>query len=159
MSEVPFIDPRPESADQRADRNWIDILQELRVTQTGTQVLTGFLLAVAFQPAFSTLGVYEKSLYLVLVALAAFATILGIAPVVLHRRLFATGQKQHVVTMGNRVMLVLLVVVPVLASGVTSLIFDITVNRTAGLVALAICLAATAVIWLVVPRMSRRLRS
>ncbi|MFZ8499112.1 DUF6328 family protein, partial [Staphylococcus aureus] len=33
----------PESAAQRADRNWADVLQELRVLQTGTQILTGFL--------------------------------------------------------------------------------------------------------------------
>ena len=45
-------DGRDETLNQRLDRNWIEILQELRVTQTGTQILTGFLLTIAFQPTF-----------------------------------------------------------------------------------------------------------
>ena len=45
-------DGRDESLNEKMDRNWNDILQELRVTQTGTQILTGFLLAIAFQPRF-----------------------------------------------------------------------------------------------------------
>nr|WP_242864674.1 DUF6328 family protein [Microbacterium testaceum] len=49
-------DGRPETPAQRADRNGTDVLQELRVLQTGTQTLTGFLLALAFQPAFADLG-------------------------------------------------------------------------------------------------------
>ncbi|GAA1828005.1 hypothetical protein JOF54_001982 [Microlunatus capsulatus] len=57
-------DGREESPNQRLDRNWIEILQELRVTQTGTQVLTGFLLAVAFQPRFDDLETYQQRIYL-----------------------------------------------------------------------------------------------
>ena len=34
---------------QRLDRNWADLLQELRVVQTGVQLLTGFLLTLPFQ--------------------------------------------------------------------------------------------------------------
>ena len=48
-------DGRDESVNERMDRNWNEILQELRVTQTGTQILTGFLLAIAFQPKFADL--------------------------------------------------------------------------------------------------------
>lgn len=48
-------DGRDESPSERADRNWYEVLQELRVMQTGTQILTGFLLALAFQPAFADL--------------------------------------------------------------------------------------------------------
>ena len=46
-------DGRDETPNERADRNWNELLQELRVMQTGTQILTGFLLAVAFQPRFT----------------------------------------------------------------------------------------------------------
>ena len=48
-------DGRDETLDERMDRNWNEMLQELRVTQTGTQILTGFLLAIAFQNRFTEL--------------------------------------------------------------------------------------------------------
>ena len=38
---------RDETPMQRLDRNWADLLQELRVVQTGVQLLTGFLLTLA----------------------------------------------------------------------------------------------------------------
>ena len=55
-------DGRPETPAQRADRNWNEILQELRVLQTGTQILTGFLLALAFQPSFADLDGGQRML-------------------------------------------------------------------------------------------------
>lgn len=54
---------RDESAEQRADRLWNDMLQEVRVSQTGAQILFGFLLGVAFTPRFAALGGFDKDLY------------------------------------------------------------------------------------------------
>ncbi len=73
-------DGRDETENERADRNWEELLQELRVMQTGTQILTGFLLAVAFQPRFTEMDEFQRDLYVVLVALAAIATILRWLP-------------------------------------------------------------------------------
>ena len=64
-------DGRDATQNERMDRNWIEVLQELRVLQTGTQILTGFLLALAFQPAFADLTAAQRTFYLVLVVLAA----------------------------------------------------------------------------------------
>jgi len=64
-------DGRNETQAERLDRNWNEILQELRVVQTGTQILTGFLLTVAFQQRFEDLDRFQVTVYLVLVALAA----------------------------------------------------------------------------------------
>ena len=74
-------DGRSETPSERADRNWDDVLQELRVLQTGTQILTGFLLAVAFQPAFGDLTDPQRAFYLVLLVLAALSAIIALAPV------------------------------------------------------------------------------
>ena len=59
-----LADGRDETPTERYDRNWIELLQELRVLQTGTQILTGFLLALAFQPAFADLNDGERTFYL-----------------------------------------------------------------------------------------------
>ena len=81
-------DGRSETPSERADRNWDDVLQELRVLQTGTQILTGFLLAVAFQPAFGDLTDPQRAFYLGLLVLAALSAIIALAPVAMHRSLF-----------------------------------------------------------------------
>ncbi|MFE7532616.1 DUF6328 family protein, partial [Kitasatospora sp. NPDC057542] len=65
---------RRESPDERADRRWADLLQEVRVAQTGSQVLFGFLLSVVFMPRFAGLGGFEQGLYVATVVLGALAT-------------------------------------------------------------------------------------
>ena len=86
-------DGRDETPAERADRNWNEVLQELRVMQTGTQILTGFLLALAFQPAFADLSEVSATFYLTLVVLSALSSIVALAPVALHRILFRRRAK------------------------------------------------------------------
>jgi hypothetical protein len=147
-------DGRNETPTERYDRNWIDILQELRAVQTGTQIISGFLLAAAFQPRFTDLDGYQLALYLVLVVLACTATLLGLGPVILHRRLFGRLQKGRVVRIGSGLLLADLVVVSLLAAGVASLIFDVALGRAAGFIALAVGLLAVLMLWTIVPRLS-----
>lgn len=152
-------DGRRETPNQRADRNWNELLQEVRITQTCTQILGGFLLAVAFQPRFTELDEYQRILYLALVALAGLATALALALVMLHRRYFGMLQKVGVVLTGSRLLKVNLVIVSVLTAGVTSLVFDFVLNRTAGFVALAAGLVVSFSLWAFVPLTSRRAES
>jgi hypothetical protein len=147
---------RNETPGERLDRKWNDILQELRVVMTGTQLITGFLLAVAFQPKFAELERDEVILYLVLVILATTATMLGLAPVILHRQLSGQKQKERVVRIANGLLLSLLVVVSLVSAGVAMLIFDVTVNQAAGWIAGAIALVLLLVFWIVVPRIGKR---
>jgi hypothetical protein len=146
-------DGRDETPTERSDRNWSDILQELRVALTGTQLIGGFLLAVAFQQRFEELDSYQLTLYLVLVTLAGLATIVGLAPVTLHRTLFRHQVKERVVRTGNRLLIAHLAVVALLVIGVTSLIFDFAVSRAAGLIALVVGAIVLVLLWIVLPRM------
>ncbi|MFS0852628.1 DUF6328 family protein [Microbacterium sp. 179-I 3D4 NHS] len=149
-------DGRDETANERADRNWDELLQELRVMQTGTQILTGFLLAVAFQPRFEDMDEFQRDLYVVLVALAALATILALAPVGMHRAFFGRRRKPELVRVAARIVKIDLVVIGALTAGVTTLIIDFTVDRAAGIVALISSLIAVLALWLVLPRVIRR---
>jgi hypothetical protein len=151
-------DGRDETPVEKADRNWGDILQELRAVQTGTTIISGFLLAVAFQPRFADLEAYEQGLYLVLVVFAGLATVLGLAPVIMHRQLFGLRQKELLVRSANRLLIALLGVVSILAAGVTSLIFDVVVNQTAGFIALGVAVAVLIVFWAIVPRIGHRVQ-
>ena len=87
--DVDALDGRRESADQRSDRNWNELLQETRIVQTGTQILSGFLLTIVFQPRFDTLTAFQHGLYLVLVLLSTLTTALAMSSVVLHRLLMS----------------------------------------------------------------------
>jgi hypothetical protein len=149
-------DCRDETANERADRNWDELMQELRVMQTGTQVLSGFLLAVAFQPRFTELDPLQVGLYLVLVGLAALATILALAPVGMHRSLFGRRRKPDLVRIAARLVKANLVVVGILSVGVTVLIVDFALDRTVSVVALIVGAVVVLGLWLVLPMMVSR---
>ena len=149
-------DGRPETEAQRSDRNWNEILQELRVTQTGSQILSGFLLTVAFQQRFTHLDTYQYTVYGVLVGLAAISTILGLATVRLHRAEFHHHHKPEVVERGSHLLSITVAVVGILAAGVVLLIFDVVFGRAAGLIAGVIAAAALLVLLVLVPRNVRR---
>ena len=147
---------RRETETERMDRNWNELLQELRVTQTGVQILTGFLLTLPFQQRFEDLDDYQRDLFLVLVLLAVLTTALIVAPVSLHRILFRKHLKGEVVDAGNRLARAGLVALALTITGVAMLVFDVVVGRTAGLAVGAGSLAVLAVFWLVLPMRSAR---
>jgi hypothetical protein len=144
-------DGRDESASERADRNWNEVLQELRVMQTGTQILTGFLLALAFQPAFSDLNDGQRAIYLALVVLSALSSIVALAPVALHRMLFQQRAKTEVVAYGHAALVTALVTVSVLLVGVVGFVFDVVVDRPAAIVAVVALALVILTLWVAAP--------
>ena len=76
---------RHETEEERADRKWGELIQEVRVAQTGVQILFGFLLTVVFQQKYASLESTDKTIYIVTVVLGAAATGALIGPVSLHR--------------------------------------------------------------------------
>ncbi|MGW7055433.1 DUF6328 family protein [Streptomyces sp. NPDC054887] len=99
------VDASQESARERVNRRWNEILQETRVAQTGVQILFGFLLSVAFTPLFHDLGTFDRSVYVVTVVLGASATGSLIAPVSIHRFLSGQRMKDDVVEVAGRLMM------------------------------------------------------
>jgi hypothetical protein len=154
MSEQPPPDrvpPRDETETDRLERNWSELLQELRVTQTGTQILTGFLLTLAFQPRFADLDQFQIDVYLVLVVLAALTTALALAPVSLHRYLFREGAKAQIVRITNVIVKATLAGVALVLTGTVMLIFDVVVGIAAGFIAGGATLAVILAVWIVLP--------
>lgn len=144
--------PDGETENERIARNWDEILQELRVTQTGTQVLLAFLLTIPFQQAFTDLDGLQIGTYLALVGTAAAAAILALAPVALHRQLFRKDAKPELVIAANRLMRLALIAIGLTLSGTVFLIFDVVLGHPAGIVAGLVTLAVTATTWSVLPR-------
>lgn len=159
MTSIPGDTPEIETEHDRLERNWGELLQELRVIQTGTQILTGFLLTVAFQQRFVDLDDYQLTAYLTLVIVAGVTTMFGLAPVSLHRTLFRRRAKETIVRITNRILQVTLCGVALTLSGTIMLIFDVVVSRQAGIIAGVVSLGLIATTWLLLPAAARlRLR-
>ena len=146
---------RDETPMQRLDRNWADLLQELRVVQTGVQLLTGFLLTLPFQARFEQLSAYERTVYLITVALSVAATGFLIAPVSLHRTLFRRHARELMVTVSHRLAIIGLVLLGAAIVGVVLLIFDVVAGTAAGIVAAAAALVLLVSLWAGLPWIAR----
>ncbi|MFI5933031.1 DUF6328 family protein [Actinoplanes sp. NPDC051494] len=91
-----------ETEKQRWNRNFADLLQELRVAQTGVQILFAFLLTLPFSSGFPNTTAFMKDTYVVALISAAFATAMIISPVAFHRALFRQGRKPELVRYAHR---------------------------------------------------------
>jgi hypothetical protein len=145
---------RDETPIERLDRNWQDLLQELRVAQTGVQLLTGLLLTVPFQARFLELAAHHRVVYLVTVGLSMLATGL-IGPVVLHRVLFRQHARAQLVAAAQVLALAGFGALGLAVVGVCTLIFDVVLGPTAGIVAGAVVLVLLGMLWAVGPLVMR----
>jgi Family of unknown function (DUF6328) len=91
-----------ESQAERLERNFSELLQELRVAQTGVQILFAFLLTVVFTPVFEQTGAFIHHLHLLTVLLAAGSTVMLTAPAAWHRVLFRYGRRMEILRAANR---------------------------------------------------------
>ena len=149
---------RNETRAERYDRNWRDMQQELRIVQTGTQILAGFLLTLPFQQRFSSLDDAEVAIYLVLVVLAAGVTVLALGAVSMHRLLFRQRQKHDLVKYANRILLACLAFSGLLFAGTVLFVFDVVLGHTLGVIAGAVVFFGTGVLWIGLPLAARRTR-
>jgi hypothetical protein len=151
IDEVGALDDRDETPTERLDRNWNELLQELRVTQTGVQLLTAFLLSLPLQQRFTSLATYQHGMYLVAVVLSVSATGFLVAPVALHRVLFRRHERDRLVAVADKAARVGLVLLALAMTIVVAFIFGVVVNGLAAVVAGAAAAALLAVLWWVVP--------
>ena len=146
-----------ESREEKLNRKWQDQLQELRVMQTGAQLTAGFLLTLPFQqPTFDHLSDFQKTIYLLLVALAGFTVLVVVAPVAVHRRLTGEDIKERVVVTAHKCLLVAMLCLALLVAGMLTLIFSVVVSTTTGVVVGLVSLLAAAGLLLVLPGLLSR---
>lgn len=148
-------DGAQETERERLDRNWNELLQELRVVQTGTQIITGFLLAAVFQSRFSELDKFQLTVYLSLVIISISTTVAGLAPVSLHRYLFRKHAKDKIVVYTDRFAQLTLLGVAITVTGIALLIFDFALGRFWGISAAVGILALLSLVWVLIPRRAR----
>jgi hypothetical protein len=147
---------RRETAEERADRNLSELLQELRVALPGVQVLFAFLLTVPFSQRFQDLSGFQEKLYYGVLLATALATALFIAPTAGHRLLFRRQEKEYLVLVANRLALAGLTVLAVAMCGVIALISDFLFGTAATIIATAASALVFAALWYAGPAARRR---
>jgi hypothetical protein len=146
---------RTETEDEKADRRYDELLQELRVAQTGVQFLFAFLLTLAFTQRFLRINDFQLGLYVGTLIATAVAAALLIGPVPFHRIVFRRGLKPRLVAgadvmaRGGLVMLLLAI------NGAVLLILDVALGGTWPFVISAALVAWFVLIWYVVPLTAR----
>ncbi|WP_432980779.1 DUF6328 family protein [Dactylosporangium sp. CA-233914] len=148
-------DRRGETPDERFDRNWTELLQELRVAQTGVQILFAFLLTLPFNQRFATVTPAQKATYIVTIVCTALSALCLIAPVSHHRILFRRGRKRELVAISSNLAGVGLWFLWLSIVGAVFLIFQVVVGMSWAL-AVGIALAAAFIgIWYILPTVRR----
>ncbi|MFX0595219.1 DUF6328 family protein [Melissospora conviva] len=144
-----------ESERQRWQRNFADLLQELRVAQTGVQILFAFLLTLPFSSGFPEVTEFQRDVYLVALLSAAASAAMIISPVAFHRALFRQGRKPELVRFAHTMATGGLGFMLIAMASSVLLVTDYIVNLTAAIILTTITLAWFTLLWVVLP-MARR---
>ena len=151
MSDPTRHADRDETPAERADRNMMELLQELRVATTGVQVLFAFLLAVPFAPGFTDVTDFQKQVYFATLLLSCAAAAFLIAPAPYHRLNFAQHDKKNIVDASARLSIIGIGLLALAMTGAVMLITDLLFrSSTVTITVIAIALMF-ALLWFVLP--------
>jgi hypothetical protein len=153
---VPLNGGRSETDLERCDRNLVELLQEVRVVQTGVQVLFAFLLTAPLAPRFPELTAFQRGTYFVTLLFTGAAVVLLIAPTAYHRILFRLGDKERLVMVANRFTLVGLACVGLSIVGALLLVTDLMFDGGFVVLTAAVASLACLTLWCVAPLRRRR---
>src|SRR3954449_7557585 len=147
---------RDETDTERLDRNLIELLQEVRVVQTGVQVLFAFLLTVPFSARFDQITSFQRGAYFAALAGTAAASVFLIAPTSVHRILFRMGQKEYMVELSNRLAIGGLLSLAVAMVAAMLLVSDVMFGGAAAIVIGIATAVAFGYVWAALPLRRRR---
>ena len=145
-----------ERRDERANRELIELLNELRVALPGVQVLFAFLLTIPFSQRFGVLDDSDRRVYFAAVVATAAATLCLIAPTAHHRLRFRSGVKEQLLRAANVLTVVGLILLAFAVTAVTYVIADVVYPGTLPRVVAAGLGGAFAFTWFVLPLLYRR---
>ncbi|MER6049605.1 DUF6328 family protein [Streptomyces sp. NPDC001793] len=142
---------RNETEEQRADRRWTELLQEVRVIQTGVQILFGFLLTVVFTQRFASLSTTDRNIYVITLLLGASTTGALVGTVTFHRLVAGHRLKPQTVLWASRLALVGVVLLLATVASALLLILRLALNAEAAPWVVAVLVAWFVGCWFVLP--------
>jgi hypothetical protein len=91
-----------EDREQRVNRELSELLNELRISLPGVQVLFAFLLTVPFQQNFQRVNQFQRNVYHATLLMSALSIVLLVAPAAQHRLLFRKQDKEPMLFRFNK---------------------------------------------------------
>ena len=155
LHEADSTDGRGENAIQRLDRHFIELLQELRVAQTGVQILFAFLLSLVFTSRFPQLDGEQRAVYVATLLLSACSAGVLIAPVAYHRSVYRRQLRRDLVRTAHRCLRVGLLLLLLSLVGGVQLASSLVLGAWSTLCAAVLAVALSG-LWYVWPSLARR---
>jgi hypothetical protein len=152
-------DDQHEDPAERANRELIELLNELRVALPGVQVLFAFLLGIPFTQRFTELDAGDQRVYFAAVVATAAATLCLIAPSAHHRLRFRSGVKEPLLNVANILAIIGMVLLAFAITAATYVITDLIYPGTAPRVVAGALAGAFVLVWFVLPLFYRRERT
>lgn len=147
---------RDETAAERADRNLVELLQELRVLQTGVQIIFAFLLSVAFTARFTQLSTTQQYVYIAALLMSVISVAVLATPVAIHRGLFRSGMKERIVILSTHCARLGMLLLSIALDCAVFLIIDVVIGRVAASVITGVVAVAFLGLWFAFPWALRR---
>jgi amino acid transporter len=128
--------PEPEETPkERANRELIELLNELRIVLPGVTVLFGFLLALPFANGWQRVTPFQRDVFVVAFLSTAVSVAFLTAPSSYHRLRFRHGNKEHMVKVGNRLSIAGIAASAVSLEAVVLLVMDSVLSLGAAIAA------------------------
>lgn len=142
---------RDETVAHRVDRNFAELLQELRVVETGVQILFAFLLGIVFQQRFATTDAFERYVYVCTLMSTAVTIALVVTPVAIHRFTFHEGRKDELVTITSNLAIAGLASLMLAIVGSMLLVLDWVINRAFAITVSSVFAVGITALWFIIP--------
>lgn len=140
-----------ETTGERLDRHWNELLQELRLAQTGTQILFAFLLSIAFTNRFQDSDRFTHDVFAGTLIASALAVALFLAPVSFHRIVFQQKVRDRMIPIAGHLASAGLVFLILAMAGGILLAIDVVMSRPVALIIVTIVLVWFVFFWYLLP--------
>jgi Family of unknown function (DUF6328) len=140
-----------ETSQADLDRELIELLNELRVTLPGVQVLFAFLLVAPFSQGFARINDLQKYGYLTALFFTALGSVFLIAPTPYHRIRFRDRDKDAMLKTANKLALAGTVCLAIGMSSALFVVTDFLFQSPVPALLTAVIAIAIVVLWYVLP--------
>ncbi len=140
-----------EDQKERLDRKLIELLNELRITLPGVQVLFAFLLILPFSQGFPKVSEYQRGVFFAAVLSATLATALLIAPSSYHRLRFRDHDKERLIKTSNRLAIAGMALLAIAMTCVVFVVSDVVFSLAVALPATVFCILVFGWFWYGLP--------
>ncbi len=147
--------PEQETPKERADRELIELLNELRVVLPGVTVLFAFLLAVPFAKGWAKVTHFQRDVFIVAFLATGVSVVCLTAPSSYHRLRFRVGNKEHLVHAGSRLAIAGITAFAVALEAVVLLVIDYVLSTGAAIAATASFSLVVIALWYGLPLYGR----